>query len=100
MRAPRLDPAFKPAVLSIFLESVQDEDSYIFLNAVQGLSSMVDGFGKDVLRGLINVYTKGLDDVAAAALTQKEMDVRLRLAEALGQVIRRCGSALSAYSKK
>lgn len=95
-----LDPAFKPAVLSIFLESVQDEDSYIFLNAVQGLSSMVDGFGKDVLRGLIDVYTKGLDDVAAVALTQKDMDIRLRLAEALGQVIRRCGSALSAYGEK
>lgn len=98
-RAPMLDPAFKPAVLSIFLESVQDDDSYIFLNAVQGLSAMVDGFGKDVLRGLIDVYMKGLDGVGVADLSQKEIDVRLRLGEALGQVIRKCGAALSAYGK-
>lgn len=92
-----LDPALVPSVLSIFLQSVQDEDSYIFLNAVQGLAAMVEGFGKEVLRGLIADYIKGLDGVGAGALDQGEVDVKVRIGEALGQVVRRCGEALPSY---
>ena len=94
---PSLDPALVPGVLSIFLQSIQDEDSYIFLNAVQGLTAMVEGFGKEVLRGLIADYVKGLDGVAAGTLDQGEVDVRVRIGEALGQVVRRCGDALPSY---
>jgi hypothetical protein len=92
-----LDIALVPGVLSIFLQSIQDEDSYIFLNAVQGLAAMVEGFGKDVLRGLVADYVKGLDGVGAGALDQGEVGVRVRIGEALGQVIRRCGEALPSY---
>lgn len=92
-----LDPALVPGVLSIFLQSVQDEDSYIFLNAVQGLSAMVEGFGKDVLRGLVADYVRGLDGVGAGALDKAEVDTRIRVGEALGQVVRRCGEALPSY---
>ena len=46
---PALDRALIPGILSIFMQSIQDEDSYMFLNAVQGLSAMVDGYGKDVV---------------------------------------------------
>ena len=92
-----LDPALVPGVLSIFLQSIQDEDSYIFLNAVQGLAAMVDGFGKEVLRGLIADYVRGLDGVGAGALDRGEVDVRVRIGEALGQVTRRCGETLPSY---
>ena len=94
---PALDPALVPGVLSIFLQSIQDEDSYIFLNAVQGLAAMVEGFGKEVLRGLVADYVKGLDGVGAGALDQGEVDMRVRIGEALGQVVRRCGEALPSY---
>ena len=94
---PALDPALVPGVLSIFLQSIQDEDSYIFLNAVQGLAAMVEGFGKDVLRGLVADYIRGLDGVGAGALNQGEVDVRVRIGEALGQVVRRCGETLPSY---
>jgi hypothetical protein len=92
-----LDPALVPGVLSIFLQSVQDEDSYIFLNAVQGLVAMVEGFGKEVLRGLVADYVRGLDGVWAGALDQGDVDVKVRIGEALGQVVRRCGDALPSY---
>ncbi|KAL0949934.1 hypothetical protein HGRIS_009961 [Hohenbuehelia grisea] len=46
---PRLQPALVPAILSIFLQSIQDDESYIFLNAVQGLSLMVETYGGEVL---------------------------------------------------
>ncbi|KAH9894464.1 hypothetical protein C8Q73DRAFT_518427 [Cubamyces lactineus] len=95
---PAIEPALVPGVLSIFMQSVQDDDSYMFLNAVQGLSAMVDGFGKDVLRNLVNVYSEGLDGLSASTMSQHDVDMRTRVGEALGQVIRRCGEALPSYA--
>ena len=96
---PTVDKALIPGILSIFLQSLQDDDSYIFLNAVQGLAAMVDGFGKEVLKGLVEMYAKGLDGIGAITLTRQDVDTRTRIGEALGQVIRRCGDALPKYSK-
>ncbi|KAM5540366.1 hypothetical protein V8D89_005824, partial [Ganoderma adspersum] len=96
---PALDRALVPGILSIFMQSIQDDDSYMFLNAVQGLSAMVDGYGKDVLRGLVSTYASGLDSsLGARALSQHDVDVRTRVGEALGQVVRRCGEALPSYA--
>ncbi|KAJ6613487.1 hypothetical protein B0H10DRAFT_1805501 [Mycena sp. CBHHK59/15] len=91
------DPALLPAILSIFLQSVQDDDSYMFLNAVQGLAGMVDTYGKDVLRGLVKEYGQGLDGLGATNMTQHDMDIRIRIGEALASVIKRCGDALPSY---
>ncbi|EIN10764.1 hypothetical protein PUNSTDRAFT_112574 [Punctularia strigosozonata HHB-11173 SS5] len=96
--SPAIDRALKPAILSIFLQSIQDDDSYIYLNAVNGLSSMVDGYGKDVLNRLRDLYADGLDGLAGSAMTQADLDQRLRVGEVLEQVIRRCGNALPAYA--
>lgn len=98
LTAPPVDPALIPAILSIFFESVQDEESYIFLNAVQGLSAMADAFGKEILKGLMDAYTFGIGGVGVV-LDKKEVDTRVRCGEALGQVIRRCGEALPKYGK-
>ena len=98
LEEPALDRALVPGVLSIFLQSVQDDDSYMYLNAVQGLSAMVDGYGKDVLRGLVRTYCEGTDEIGTAGvMTKQEVDTRTRVGEALGQVVRRCGDALPAY---
>jgi hypothetical protein len=93
----RVDPALVPAIISIFVQAVQDDDSYIFLNAVQGLAAMVDTFGKDVLKHLVNIYANGLDAIGALNMTQNDIDTRLRVGEALGQVIRRYGETLTIY---
>ncbi|KAF7790091.1 hypothetical protein EIP86_001041 [Pleurotus ostreatoroseus] len=94
---PVVDRALIPGILSIFLQSLQDDDSYIFLNAVQGLAAMVDGFGKEVLKGLVDTYAQGLEGIGGTALTKTDVDTRTRVGEALGQVIRRCGDALPDY---
>ncbi|KAI0702915.1 hypothetical protein BC835DRAFT_1263578 [Cytidiella melzeri] len=94
---PGIDRALVPGILSIFLQSLQDDDSYIFLNAVQGLAAMVDGFGKEVLAGLVEIYAKGIDGIGASTWTKQDLNVKTRLGEALGQVIRRCGDALPKY---
>ncbi|OCH90959.1 hypothetical protein OBBRIDRAFT_558927 [Obba rivulosa] len=95
---PSIDRALVPAILSIFLQSLQDDDSYMFLNAVQGLSAMVDGFGKDVLKGLVDMYTQGLQGLGGTSLTQQDVDSRTRIGEALAQVIRRYGDTLPAHA--
>ncbi|KAF7352810.1 RTP1-C1 domain-containing protein [Mycena venus] len=96
-RAKMSDPALIPAILSIFLQSVQDDDSYMFINGVQGLAAMVDTYGKDVLRGLVKEYSQGLDGLGAGTMTQHDMDIRIRIGEALASVIKRCGSTLPAF---
>ncbi|KAH9918173.1 uncharacterized protein BXZ73DRAFT_92241 [Epithele typhae] len=98
LAAPALDRALVPGILDVFLQGAQDDDSYMFLNAVQGLAAMVDGFGPDVLRALVRAHAGGLDALAASALTRQDVDVRTRVGEALGQVVRRCGDALPAYA--
>ena len=59
LEPPSIDRALVPGILSIFLQSLQDDDSYIFLNAVQGLSAMVDGFGKETLKEMCAVSASG-----------------------------------------
>jgi len=96
-RSQPINQSLVPAILSIFLQAVQDDDSYIFLNAVQGLAAMVDTFGKDVLQSLIYNYAGGLDGLGAGNLSQQDVDIRTRVGEALNIVINRCGSALGLY---
>ncbi|KAG9317662.1 hypothetical protein JVU11DRAFT_1873 [Chiua virens] len=96
--ASTTDAALVPAIMSIFMQSVQDDDSYIFLNAVQGLSAMVDTFGKDVLRNLLETYTHNLSATSVGTFSKQDVDAKVRVGEALGQVIRRCGSALGLYA--
>ncbi|EAU84761.2 hypothetical protein CC1G_00280 [Coprinopsis cinerea okayama7 len=95
-KAGNIDPALTPAILSIFLQSIQDEDSYIFLNGVQGLASMVDGFGSEVLANLVREYSDGLER-NGAFMTEQELNNRVRVGEALGIVIKRCGTSLGKY---
>lgn len=95
------DPALLPAVLDIFVQAVEEEDSFLYLNAVQGLSSLVDVFGKQVIGRLLEVYTgarKGDRKPRAVGTGEhgrRELDKRLRVGETLVQVIQRSGEALA-----
>jgi hypothetical protein len=95
----KVDDALIPAILSIFLQAVQDDDPYIFLNAIQGLSAMVDEYGGRLLSGLVTDYSVKLNGLGSSNLTQRDLDTRLRIGEALNQVIRRYGEALGIYGR-
>ncbi|KIJ57123.1 hypothetical protein M422DRAFT_238692 [Sphaerobolus stellatus SS14] len=99
-----LDVALLPGILSIFLQSIQDEESYIFLNAVQGLAAMVDGYGKEVLRSLMDTYLvgtgvggSGVTTGGGGAMKKEEMDTRVKVGEAISVVVKKCGDALGVY---
>jgi hypothetical protein len=99
VKAPDFDKALVPAIMDIFLQALRDEDSFMYLNAVQGLSSMVDGLGKEVLQSLTSAYANGFDGGSSVHLSKEELDFRLRIGEALTQSIKRCGAALSIYGE-
>ncbi|KAG2118781.1 uncharacterized protein F5147DRAFT_602591, partial [Suillus discolor] len=115
--------ALHPAILSIFLQAIQEDDSYVFLNAVQGLAALVhapgpnsrSGAGNEVLKALLDAYARGAEDLAddkAESDTKpkdgekgrtkgkqiSEVNTRLRIGEALAVVVRRCGDALGLYA--
>ncbi|KAK0461884.1 armadillo-type protein [Desarmillaria tabescens] len=85
----KMEEALIPAVLAIFLQALQDEDS-VWL----GWSRAGDG-SREVLRGIVGDYAKGTS--GGYVWSRGEVDTRVRIGEALGMVIRRCGSALGAY---
>jgi len=99
------DPALLPAVLDIFVAALEEEDSFLYLNAVQGLSSLVDVFGRQVVGRLLEVYTGrrrgeagGPREVGEGERGMRELDKRLRVGETLTQVIQRAGEALAVLS--
>jgi hypothetical protein len=96
----KTDTALIPAILDIFVHAVQDDDSFIYLSAVQGLSGMVDQFGKDILRRLVSLYTgNNPDSVGSGEKGVRELDSRLRVGEAMIQVIQRADRSLPILGK-
>ncbi|SCZ96883.1 BZ3500_MvSof-1268-A1-R1_Chr4-1g06816 [Microbotryum saponariae] len=95
----KTDPALVPAVLDIFVQSLSEEDSFLYLNAIQGLSSLADVYGKQIVRRLLMVYrggsSEGIKAIPEDEGGRAELDKRLRMAETLTQVIERAGQALS-----
>ncbi|KAI7853572.1 hypothetical protein BDC45DRAFT_510575 [Circinella umbellata] len=74
-------------VLDIFIRLVQDEDSYIYLNAIKGLSALTDIHGNAIIKKLGDIY----------ADEKESLDNRLRVGEALLQTVQRSGEALSLH---
>ncbi|KAI8082954.1 uncharacterized protein BX664DRAFT_361234 [Halteromyces radiatus] len=75
------------SILDLFIQLVQDEDSFIYLNAIKGLSALTDIHGKKIIEKLGNIYS----DVS------EKLDNRLRVGEALLQTVQRCGDTLGTY---
>lgn len=95
------DPALIPAVLDIFIQAIEDEDSFLYLNAVEGLSCMVDSYGKQIVRRLVEVYLGGrkrtVEDVGQGEKGRRELDKRLRIGETLVRVVERAGEAFAIF---
>ncbi|KAG8764949.1 hypothetical protein FRC20_008626 [Serendipita sp. 405] len=90
-----IDSALVPAILDIFVNSVQNEDSFLFLNAVQGLVAAAQRFGRDVFKRLIEIYST--PERVGGGMSKQELDVKLRVGEALGEIVGRCGQAPGGY---
>ncbi|ORZ26230.1 hypothetical protein BCR42DRAFT_21629 [Absidia repens] len=74
-------------ILDLFVRLVQDEDSFIYLNAIKGLAALTDVHGKTIIEKLGRIYSD----------KNEKLDNRLRVGEALLQTVQRCGDALGKY---
>ncbi|KAI8068543.1 hypothetical protein BC940DRAFT_367058 [Gongronella butleri] len=74
-------------LLDLFIRLIQDDDSYIYMNAIKGLAALTDMHGNRIIEKLGRVY----------ANDNEKMDHRLRVGEALMQTIQRCGDTLGKY---
>ncbi|KAK9461540.1 uncharacterized protein V1516DRAFT_648663 [Lipomyces oligophaga] len=73
-------------VLQTYLSTLNDEDSFIYLNSIKGLQALTDIFGVRIIKKLVFEYCK---DVLS-------LDERLRIGEALIRTTSRLGEALTA----
>ncbi|KAI8909686.1 hypothetical protein EDD86DRAFT_143613 [Gorgonomyces haynaldii] len=75
-------------IISIFLELIGDEDSFIYLNAVKGLNALGEAYPQHILAKMASRYKDETND----------LDYRLRLGEAFLQIIQRAGPTLSVHA--
>ncbi|KAK3809755.1 MAG: hypothetical protein J3R72DRAFT_376914, partial [Linnemannia gamsii] len=75
--------------LDIFVQHVQEPDSFIYLNAVKGLAALTDAHGPEILKKLMKIYSNENG--------RQTLETRLRVGEALVQTVQRCGAALGGY---
>ncbi|KAI8923301.1 hypothetical protein BC831DRAFT_471970 [Entophlyctis helioformis] len=78
------------SIITIFLDMLDDEDTYIYLNAIKGLSALTDVFAQQTLKRFATRYMDAGHDLS--------LDYRLRLGEALMQTIQRCGQVFPKHA--
>ncbi|WFD43000.1 hypothetical protein MPSI1_001651 [Malassezia psittaci] len=101
-QGPKLDQALLPAIFDIFIDAIQDEESFLYLNAVKGLGAMTARWRDSTLRPLVALYVGGDKGASGmvhtlkygSELSQREVDKRLRIGEALLQVLQYCGETI------
>ncbi|PIA19778.1 hypothetical protein COEREDRAFT_20225, partial [Coemansia reversa NRRL 1564] len=75
------------AVISVFVKMVRETDSFLYLNAIRGLSALADHQGHRFIPQLVDMYTDSTCTI----------DQRLRVGESLQQSIVRAGQMLGEY---
>lgn len=88
-------------VIEVLLQMIEEDDSFVYLNAIKGLSALAEryhhpvclklnlGFGRSDRNGTLYPNSLSVD--------RNDVDRRLRIGEAMVQIIQRAGSALPIY---
>ncbi|CAM9547766.1 unnamed protein product [Chrysoparadoxa australica] len=92
LRAGNVD-ALAP-LMETFLSMLSDDESYVYLAAVQGLTVMAEGAPSYAIPALVQCFIAS-DEVKADQLTMQQ---RIKLGEALVLTARRCGEATPKYA--
>ncbi|KAK8864164.1 hypothetical protein IAR55_001410 [Kwoniella newhampshirensis] len=87
------------SILDVFMKNIEDDDSFIYLSAVKGLSGTVDVIGREVFEKVIAIYEADVDSLKGDS-EGIMLDKILRLAEVLDQVIKRAGETLGEYANQ
>ncbi|KAJ2861203.1 hypothetical protein GGI22_002513, partial [Coemansia erecta] len=76
------------AAICVFVDKVKSTDSFVYLNAVRGLSALADAHGRRFIPQLVEMYRNA----------DFQLDEQLRVGEALLQSIQRAGEMLPEYA--
>ncbi|KAJ3219876.1 transmembrane and coiled-coil domains-containing protein 7 [Clydaea vesicula] len=77
------------SICELFLGLMYDNDSYLYLNAIKGLSALTDKYTQRSLNYIVKKYLEN----------ELDLDFRLRVGEVLLKTIQKLGVAFSKYSE-
>ncbi|XP_062923363.1 transport and Golgi organization protein 6 homolog [Mobula hypostoma] len=80
-------------VLTVFLENLSHEDSFVYLSAIQGLSVLSDVYPARILPRLLREYQTSLDE----SETPRSVETRMKIGEVLMRCTRALGEMASHY---
>ncbi|XP_072136162.1 transport and Golgi organization protein 6 homolog isoform X2 [Mobula birostris] len=80
-------------VLTVFLENLSHEDSFVYLSAIQGLSVLSDVYPARILPRLLREYQTSLDE----SETPRSVEMRMKIGEVLMRCTRALGEMASHY---
>ncbi|XP_072551788.1 transport and Golgi organization protein 6 homolog [Salminus brasiliensis] len=84
-------------LLSLFLENLEHEDSFVYLSAIQGLVVLADSFPEQILQRLLAEYQGELS--AASPSRERSLETRLKVGEALMRASRAMGDLAPHYGR-
>ncbi|CAO1634665.1 unnamed protein product [Sympodiomycopsis kandeliae] len=83
-----------PSVFDLLLQAIGDEESYLYMNAIQALKEVIL-CGQPYMGQVIELYA---GNVKLATFTREEVDKRLRLGEALLHSVQKLSEGASVYA--
>ncbi|XP_054016476.1 transport and Golgi organization protein 6 homolog isoform X1 [Hylaeus anthracinus] len=86
--------ARKAIILQLFKENLKNEDSFIYLAAINGLCTLATSYPQVVIETLVQEYVDMANRVATGEITT---ETRIKLGEILVKVTRSLGEMASAY---
>ncbi|KAG0143331.1 hypothetical protein CROQUDRAFT_96454 [Cronartium quercuum f. sp. fusiforme G11] len=94
-----------PKVLDILLKMIEEEDSFIYLNAIKAISELAEQFSGLICAKLNKLYALDtfMNQTTKVPLPTDDqqgtlqLDKRLRIGEAMVQIVQRAGEALPIY---
>jgi hypothetical protein len=89
-KARLMDPALTTAIVDIYIQAIQDDESFLYLNAVKGIAELANTGGKSMIKRLVGLYL-------GSSFSKEQVDMQLRMGEALLQVCQKLEEALSVY---
>ncbi|XP_076840276.1 transport and Golgi organization protein 6 homolog isoform X3 [Brachyhypopomus gauderio] len=84
-------------LLTLFLESLEHEDSFVYLSAIQGLVVLADSFPEQILNRLLAEYQ--VSPNTAPASRGRSLETRLKVGEALMRASRAMGELAPHYGR-
>ncbi|XP_047453418.1 transport and Golgi organization protein 6 homolog [Mugil cephalus] len=76
-------------VLTLFLENLEHEDSFVYLSAIQGLASLADSYPDRILERLLKDFQRGPS--LPSSNQERSLETRLKVGEVLMRASRAMG---------